>query len=50
MKWWFGTALWKRVLGALVLGIGFGALMSQIMGADAATYLIESYVRPVGDL
>ncbi|MGY6662387.1 MAG: dicarboxylate/amino acid:cation symporter [Glycocaulis sp.] len=50
MKWWFGTALWKRVLGALVLGIGFGALMSQMMGAEAATNLIESYVRPVGDL
>lgn len=50
MKWWFGTALWKRVLGALVLGIGFGALMSQLMGAEAATDLIESYVRPIGDL
>lgn len=50
MKWWFGTALWKRVLGALVLGIGFGALMSQIMGPDAATNLIESYIRPIGDL
>lgn len=50
MQWWFGTALWKRVLGALVLGIGFGALMSQLMGAEAATNLIESYVRPVGDL
>lgn len=50
MKWWFGTALWKRVLAALVLGIGFGALMSQIMGAEAATDLIESWVRPVGDL
>ncbi|MFC4725642.1 dicarboxylate/amino acid:cation symporter [Glycocaulis abyssi] len=50
MSWWFGTALWKRVLGALVLGIGFGALMSQMMGAEAATSLIESYIRPVGDL
>jgi Na+/H+-dicarboxylate symporter len=50
MSWWFGTALWKRVLGALVLGIAFGAAMSQIMGAEAATDLIESYVRPVGDL
>ena len=50
MQWWFGTALWKRVLGALVLGIAFGAAMSQIMGAEAATNLIESYVRPVGDM
>lgn len=50
MKWWFGTALWKRVLGALVLGIGFGALMSQLMGAEAATNLIEGYIRPIGDL
>lgn len=50
MQWWFGTALWKRVLGALVLGIAFGALMSQIMGAEAATNFIESYVRPVGDM
>lgn len=50
MQWWFGTALWKRVLGALVLGIAFGAAMSQIMGAEAATNLIESYVRPIGDM
>lgn len=50
MKWWFGTALWKRVLGALVLGILFGLAMSQIMGMEAAAEWIESWVRPVGDL
>ena len=50
MSWWFGVALWKRVLGALVLGVVFGAVLAQIMGgAEAATWL-ESYVKPVGDL
>ncbi|MCR9129250.1 MAG: dicarboxylate/amino acid:cation symporter [Alphaproteobacteria bacterium] len=50
MKWWFGVALWKRVLGALVLGLIFGAVLAQLMGGEAASSFIESYVKPVGDL
>ena len=50
MNWWFGTALWQRVLGALVLGVIFGAVLSQTMGGEAATAFIENYVKPVGDL
>ena len=50
MAWWFGTALWKRVLGGLELGVVLGALLSQTMGADAAAGWLETYVRPVGDL
>ena len=50
MNWWFGTALWQRVLGALVLGVAFGAVLAQIMGGEAASGFIESYIKPVGDL
>lgn len=50
MNWWFGTALWQRVLGALVLGVIFGAVLSQTMGGEAATAFIEAYIKPVGDL
>ncbi len=50
MTWWFGVALWKRVLGALVLGLIFGAILSQILGGEAAASFIESYIKPVGDL
>lgn len=50
MGWWFNIALWKRVLGALVLGIAFGALLTQLIGSDNATRIIENYVHPVGDL
>ena len=35
-KFWFGITLWKRVLGALVLGIGFGFL--------------DGYIRPYGEI
>jgi Na+/H+-dicarboxylate symporter len=50
MNWWFGVALWKRVLGALVLGVIFGAVMSQMLGGEAASAFIQSYIKPVGDL
>lgn len=50
MKWWFGTQLWKRVLGALVLGVIFGGVLAQIMGGDTAAAWLESYVKPIGDL
>lgn len=50
MKWWFGVTLWKRVLGALILGIAFGLMMTQMMGQEAAAAWLEAYVQPVGDL
>lgn len=50
MKWWFGVTLWKRVLGALVLGVAFGLLMTQMMGQEAAAAWLEAYAQPVGDL
>jgi Na+/H+-dicarboxylate symporter len=50
MKWWFGIALWKRVLSALVLGVIVGSLLSQVIGeADAAAWL-ETFIKPAGDL
>jgi len=48
-KWWFGIVLWMRVLGALVLGIGFGLAIQQIMG-DQAVGFLENYIEPVGDI
>lgn len=50
MKWWFGITLWKRVLGALILGVAFGLLMTQMMGQEAAAAWLEAYAQPVGDL
>ena len=50
MKWWFGVTLWKRVLGALVLGIAFGLILTQTMGQEAAAQWLQAYVQPVGDL
>jgi len=50
MKGWFAIALWQRVLGALVLGVIFGGVLSQIMGGETAAAWLESYVKPVGDL
>lgn len=51
MKWWFGVTLWKRVLGALILGIAFGLLMTQVMGSqEAAAEWLGTWVQPVGDL
>ena len=49
MNFWFGITLWKRVMGALILGIGFGLLVQQTMGENAQGFL-EIYVEPVGDI
>lgn len=49
MKWWFGITLWKRVMGALVLGIIFGLALQQIMGEGAEAFL-EAYIAPFGDI
>lgn len=48
MGWWFKIKLWQRVLAALVLGVAFGLIASNVMGQDAATNWIDSYIRPVG--
>ncbi|MEO1039205.1 MAG: dicarboxylate/amino acid:cation symporter [Pseudomonadota bacterium] len=50
MAWWFGVALWKRVLGALVLGVILGLVLTQLMGGPAAAGFLEAWVKPVGDL
>jgi len=50
MKGWFGIALWRRVLGALALGVIFGAILSQALGGDAAADWLETWIKPVGDL
>ena len=51
MKWWFGVTLWKRVLGALILGIAFGLLMTQMMGSqEAAAEWLSTWVQPVGQI
>ncbi len=39
MAWWFGITLWKRVIGALVLGV----IVGLIIGEDAV------YLKPIGD-
>ncbi|WP_421789423.1 dicarboxylate/amino acid:cation symporter [Hyphobacterium sp.] len=49
MKWWFGITLWKRVMGALVLGVLFGLALQQIM-PDSAEAFLESYIAPFGDI
>jgi Na+/H+-dicarboxylate symporter len=50
MNWWFGTALWMRVLGALALGVVFALVLAQVMGQEAAAAFISSFVHPVGEL
>lgn len=50
MKWWFGVALWQRVLGALVVGAILGAVLTQTMGMEAATAWLDAWLKPVGDL
>ena len=50
MRAWFKIALWQRVLGALVIGVIFGAVLSQVLGGDAASDWLATYVKPVGDL
>jgi len=50
MRGWFKIALWQRVLGALVIGVIFGGILSRIMGGEAAASWLETFVKPVGDL
>tara|TARA_R110002072_G_scaffold96145_6_gene211556 strand:- start:5148 stop:6422 length:1275 start_codon:yes stop_codon:yes gene_type:complete len=48
MGWWFGLKLWQRVLIGLVAGVAFGLAVSKVMGQDAATLWISTWVQPVG--
>tara|TARA_R110002124_G_scaffold65738_4_gene179685 strand:+ start:3601 stop:4875 length:1275 start_codon:yes stop_codon:yes gene_type:complete len=48
MGWWFGIKLWQRVLLALFAGVAFGVAASQILGQEAATQWIGTWVQPVG--
>jgi len=41
--WWFGVALWKRILGALVLGGIVGVIWGP--GATSITWIGEAFVR-----
>ncbi len=50
MRGWFKIALWQRVLGALVIGVIFGGILSRIMGGEAAADWLETFIKPVGDL
>ena len=50
MRAWFKIALWQRVLGALVIGVIFGGILSRIMGGEAAADWLETFIKPVGDL
>ncbi|MBX3592900.1 dicarboxylate/amino acid:cation symporter [Sphingomonas sp.] len=42
-RWWFGIALWKRILGALVLGAAVGLAWGE--GATAIGWIGELFVR-----
>ncbi len=43
LHWWFGVALWKRILGALVLGAIVGVIWGP--GATSITWIGELFVR-----
>jgi len=43
LHWWFGVALWKRILGALVLGAVVGVAWGP--GATSITWIGELFVR-----
>ncbi len=52
LRGWFGIALWKRVVGALVLGIAIGLFLPDVAGAirivgDLFVRLIKMLVVPV---
>ncbi len=50
MGWWFKIKLWQRVLAALALGVVFGLTASGVLGQDAATQWIDTWIRPVGQM
>lgn len=43
LRWWFGVALWKRILAALVLGATAGLAWGP--GATSITWIGELFVR-----
>lgn len=43
LRWWFGVALWKRILAALVLGAIAGVIWGP--GATSITWIGELFVR-----
>lgn len=43
LRWWFGVALWKRILAALVLGAAVGLAWGE--GATAIGWIGELFVR-----
>lgn len=45
MGWWFGIALWKRVLAFLVLGVVFALLVPQ--GAPWVQFVGDLFVRAI---
>ncbi|MEZ5897371.1 MAG: dicarboxylate/amino acid:cation symporter [Parvularculaceae bacterium] len=49
MSWWFGIKLWKRVFLGLILGVGFGLLVTQILGAETGGKLLGE-IKIVGDI
>lgn len=49
MGWWLGIKLWKRVFLGLILGVAFGLVVSQTMGAEAGEALLAN-VRVIGDV
>lgn len=43
LRWWFGVALWKRILAALVLGVIAGLIWGE--GATSIAWIGELFVR-----
>jgi len=43
LGWWFGIALWKRILGALLLGAAVGLVWGE--GATAIGWIGELFIR-----
>jgi Na+/H+-dicarboxylate symporter len=43
LGWWFGVSLWKRILGALVLGVIVGLAWGE--GATSIAWIGELFVR-----
>jgi Na+/H+-dicarboxylate symporter len=48
MGWWFKIKLWQRVLVALILGVAFGLIASNVMGQEEATAFIDTRIRWIG--
>lgn len=50
MGWWLKIDLWKRVIGALILGILIGLGLRNGMGADAAGAFATIWIKWLGDM